>query len=187
MTNEQLEEQINDLLPSIQKLACIFERKMHQPSAYSIDDLISEATWTIIGQMDSGRPKENKGAAISTYLLTAIRGRFIHLLTKSYRMNYDPKRAQTKKLDRLSRDLTLVTKYPESASSDIALTLLELLSDREQDYVQMILFPPKHIMIKINRDSKKVRGCVRETLQMDIVEEKFIRNKIKGILLETCK
>jgi DNA-directed RNA polymerase specialized sigma24 family protein len=184
MTNEQLQAEIKALLPSVRKLAYLCEKKMKQPSLYSIDDLVSEAAYTIIGQIKDGRPQTGKGASIRTYLLNAIRCHYIDLVKKSYKMDYNPIRARTKPADRLQRDLLIIHKYPDSAGSDVVLTLLEVLSHREQEYVMMIIFPPKDIMHKIQRDSKKIRGHIRDSLQMDKEEEKSIRRKIKGILVE---
>jgi len=185
MTEKELKAITDKIMPSIEKLAFIFVRKFKQPSSYSKEDLVSEAIYTIVGQVDSGRPDASKGATVTTYLLTAIRGRFLHLIAKSYRSDYDPEMARKRNMGRLQRDLTYFNKYPDSFGSDVLLTLQEELSNREQEYVSLIIFPPEDILNKIDRDSKKVRGHVREFLRMGREEEKEIRKKIKGILLET--
>jgi DNA-directed RNA polymerase specialized sigma subunit len=185
MTEKELTAITDKIMPSIKKLAYIFVKKFKQPSSYSVDDLISEAMYTIVGQMKSGRPDPSKGAAITTYLIRAIRGRFIHLVNKSYKLDFDPNVAKRRKLNRLHRDLKSITKHPESDGSNVLLTLMKELSDREQEYVSMLIFPPQHIMTEVQKDTKKVRGQVRQNLNMDREEERSIRRKIKDLLLET--
>jgi len=185
MTEKDLQAITDKIMPSIKKLAYIFMKKFKQPSPYSMDDLVSEAMYTIVGQMNSGRPDARKGSAVTTYLLSAIRGRYIHLVQKSYRLDFNPDIARKRKTNRLHRDLRSYTKHPDSDGSNVLLTLMEELTVREQEYIAMIIFPPEHIIVKINKDTKKVRGHIRENLNMDRTEERNIRAKIKELLLET--
>lgn len=184
MTDVELLDEIEKLTPSINKLSYLFVRKMKQPSVHSQEDLFSEAVYTIIGQVKSGRPNPEKGASVSTYLITAIIGRFSHLVRKSYKLDYNPKLAHKKRTDRLHRDLSFVTQFPESLGLDILFILLDALSKREKEYLLMLISPPKDIVMKIEQDRRRARVYVREVMNMERVEEKLIRKKIKSILLE---
>jgi hypothetical protein len=182
MCNSALQDMLDELQPKINRLAYMFLKKMHRPSPYAFEDLLNEAAGVVIEKVNDCQYREEGSATLGTYILTGVRFHFINLVKKSYKMDFNPKIANKRKLNRLKRDLTFAVKYPESDSLNVVFEIMEKLSDREIKYISLIIFPPKHVIEK-GAVAKTVRNTARTNLNMSVSEELIIRKKVKTLLI----
>jgi len=180
--HKDFETEYEKIQEKIKRLGYVFLRKMRQPSPHDIDDMVQDAIETVNAHLVSERPDAKKGASVSTYLMRGVRNHFVNMVKASYKQDFDFTMENRRRFDRLKRDLTHVTQYPESVGLNLILDLQDTLNYREKEYLAMIINPTDEVIRMSQSNKKKLRPSVRTVMNMERQEERLIRDKLKVVL-----
>ena len=148
---------IEEVAPSITKLAWTFIHKMKTTAHLSIQDLEQEGRHTILEQLNLNRVDITKGRR-TTYLIQAVKTRFTDLMHKSYKTGIY-----------IEGDGSCPSK---TGQVDTVHHIMSSFTPMEKEYTVCIL---QHQDV----DKRKLRKIVRAALNLKLVEEQNIRKSIK--------
>lgn len=176
MNREEGNALVVDMQPTVAMLAFQTYPKIKKPTHLSVEDLIQEGLMICYEWVDRWyKPKGD--ASMKTFATSGVKWHFKDLVMKSWKVV----NTISGIADEDEETTSFIDSFPGSTRTEVMNTIINLssFSEREQQYIALILDPTDIIKNEIVNHPRQLRRMVRESLGISIDTESVIRKQIQ--------
>lgn len=167
---------IEDHTELIQKYARVALKKIRKPSIHNLEDLTQEGTYLFY--YTKKRYRSDGSVTFKTYFIGCLIRHFTTIVCKSYK---EIEAVPLETIEGVNLDYSIRNRKSHNPSNvaNLLITLSEILSLPETEYIIFLLQPPEYITQQIRIAQRKFRILIREALGISPDREREIRRGLK--------